>query len=282
MCFCLAFVLAQPARAENTQTEQTPPPITAEFPKTLKYTVPARVDKVLDGNTVLMKDGKIIRLLAIDYPFVPGQQDSLPVIAGKTMLERLLPEGTDVMLYQTRDQKIPRMNRMGQILAHLVNKKTGQWINGEMIRSGVAWTATDAANPDMAADLYGLEEKARAESKGLWDKNSPFGLLTPDTAAQGIGTFRLVEGTINRAATSKNNLYLNFGNDWRKDFTVMVTPALRRKMSQNGLDPMALSGTKVRVRGWLREWNGPFMELETVERMEILSSPPSPTPAAAP
>lgn len=222
-----------------------------------------------------------MRLLAIDYPFVPGEHDSPAVIAGKFVLEKLLPENTEVMLYQTRDQKIPRTNRMGQILAHLVNKKTGQWINGEMVRSGVAWTMTDAANPDMAADLYGLEETARAGKKGLWARQSPFDVLTPETASQGNGTFRIIEGTINRAATSKNNLYLNFGADWRKDFTVMISPALRRKMSQNGLDPMSLSGTKVRVRGWLREWNGPFMELETLERMEILS-PAQPKEQSAP
>lgn len=273
MFFCLAIVLAQPARAENTQTSNVPPPVTAEFPKNLKYTVPARVDKIIDGNTVLMKDGKIVRLLAIDYPFVPGERDSTAVIAGKYVLEKLLPENTEVMLYQTRDQKIPRTNRMGQILAHLVNKKTGQWINGEMIRYGVAWTMTDAANPDMAGDLYKLEETARLAAKGLWAKNSPFGVLSADNAGAGNGTFRIVEGTITRAATSKNNLYLNFGTDWRKDFTVMITPALRRKMSQNGIDPMSLSGQKVRVRGWLREWNGPFMELETLERVEILSTP---------
>lgn len=239
---------------------------------------------VIDAQSILMKDGKIVRLLALAYPLPTGEDMDTSVIAAKERLEKLLPEGTEVMLYQKRqtsDVKRGRVNRMGHLLAHLVRKDNNEWINGTLVADGLAWVMTDAANPEMADQLYALEDKARKAGKGLWVKDGVHGLLSADTASDGEGQFRVVEGTVNRAATSKNNLYLNFGTDWRKDFTVMISADLRRRLSRQGIDPMALGGKTVRVRGWIRDWNGPFIELETPERLEIVAnsglSPEEPT-----
>lgn len=255
----------------------------------MKHSGSGKVDKIIDAQTVLMKDGKIVRLLGIEYPFMAGDPDGGPMIMAKARLEKLLPEGTDVMLYQNKNRENGRINRMGHVLSHLVVKEKraaespeipaedfpGAWINGMLVREGLAMAVTDFTNPWMAAQLYALEDKARSEQKGLWGSESPFGLLNPDNAAEGNGTFRVVEGTVNRAASSKNNVYLNFGTDMKKDFTVMITPALRKILVRRGIEAMSLGGQKIRVRGWLREWNGPFMELETAERIEVLSTVPS-------
>ncbi len=278
----LSFFIAQSAAAENTPALDF---VSGDF-KEMKHSASAKVDKVIDAQTILMKDGKIIRLLGIDYPFMAGDMEGGPALPAKARLEKLLSEGTDVMLYQNKNREAGRLNRMGHVLAHLVIKEKGiskspeipaedfpgAWINGMLVREGLAWTMTDATNPQMATQLYALEDKARKDGKGLWGEQSPFKLLTPENAAQGNGTFRVVEGTVNRAASSKNNLYLNFGSDMKKDFTVMLSPALRKALARKGVEPMGLGGQKVRVRGWLREWNGPFIELETIERIEILST----------
>jgi endonuclease YncB( thermonuclease family) len=281
LTFLLFLLIPQLAMAGNSS--MGPVPIRGDFTE-LKQAASARVDKVIDGQTVLMTDGKIVRLLGIDYPFMAGDAEGGPSILGKAALELFLPKGKQVLLYQNKSRERGRLNRMGHSLAHLVIKDRGEWVNGALVARGVAWAATDATNPAMAAQLYALEDAARKARKGLWSKDSPFGLLTPQTAAQGNGTFRVIEGTVNRAATSKNNLYLNFGSDWRKDFTVMITPGIRKGLSKKGVDAMALAGQKIRVRGWLREWNGPFMELETPERLEVLmstaSSPVLPTESA--
>lgn len=249
---------------------QAPPVISGDF-KDLKHTSSGRIDKVIDASTILMKDGKIIHLLGIFYPFSTTAEPNAMTIAAKSRLEKLLTENTEVMLYQTRNQKAGRINRMGHTLAHLVNKQSGEWINGLLTGEGYAYAVTDQSNPEMAAQLYQLEDKARMGKLGLWKDGSPDGLLVPDNASTGNGQFRVVEGTVNRSATAQNNLYLNFGSDWKKDFTVQITPAIRKNLSKRGIDPLSLAGTKIRARGWLRDWNGPFLELETPERLEILS-----------
>ncbi|PZQ43464.1 MAG: nuclease [Micavibrio aeruginosavorus] len=281
LLLCLLFV-PQLARGENTPA----PGIKGDF-TAIKHTSSNRVDTVIDEQTILMKDGKIVRLLGLEYPLANGENIPPTMIVGKDRLQKLLPEGTEVMFYQRRTQtsgdKTGKVNRMGHVLAHLVRKDNNEWINGTLVADGLAYAVTDALNPAMADQLYKLEEQARAKKLGLWSDNSPYGLLTPDTASHGDSQFRVVEGAVNRAATSKNNLYLNFGDDWRRDFTVMISPALRRTLARNGIDPMSLSGKTVRVRGWIRPWNGPFMELETAERLEIVASPrPSTDPSTIP
>jgi micrococcal nuclease len=269
LIFLLSLLLPHVAGAENPPLG--PVPVRGDF-AAMKHSGTVRVDKVIDAQTVLMNDGKIVRLLGIDYPFMTEDAEGGPAIAGKAALEKFLPKGKEVMLYQNKNREQGRINRMGHSLAHLVIKDRGEWVNGALVMQGAAWTVTDSTNSAMADQLYALEEKARTAKKGLWAEASPFGLLSPGTAAQGNGAFRVVEGSVNRGATSKNNLYLNFGTDWKKDFTVMITPAIRKSLSRKGIDPMALAGQKIRVRGWLREWNGPFMELETPERLEIVQA----------
>ena len=70
---------------------------------------------------------------------------------------------------------------------------------------------------------------------------------------------------------SKNKIYLNFGDNWRTDFTIMITPAIRKKMIAQGHDPLSLQGVKVRVRGWLENYNGPNIELIHPAWLEVLS-----------
>lgn len=250
----------------------------------MKHTASARVDRVIDAQTILMTDGKIIRLSGIDYPYIPGGDTSEFALKGKERLEKLLPQAAEVMIWQSRNLKTGRTNRMGHALAHIVTKKDGAWINGTLVREGLAFTMTDIATPDMASQLYANEDLARKEQKGLWVKDSPYGVLPAADASKGDGMFRIVEGTVARAASSKNNLFLNFGNDMRKDFTVMISPALRKTLARRGIDLLGLSGKKIRVRGWIRQWNGPFMELDSAERLEVLSSatPTDLSPASSP
>ncbi len=222
-----------------------------------------------------MNDGKIVRLLGVEYPQSTNGDDSDIMFNAKAALEKILHKGDEFMAWQTLGNQYGRTNRMGHALAHLQNKKTGEWVNGTLVAQGLAFVMTDKSNSDMALQLYVLEDAARKANKGIWTKDSPYGILNADDAGNGEGRIAIVEGVITKASGAKNNLFLNFGNDSRKDFTVMISPALRKIFARKGIDVLALAGKHVRVRGWIRHWNGPFMELETAERLEILSTPPS-------
>jgi len=46
-------------------------------------------------------------------------------------------------------------------------------------------------------------------------------------------------------------IYLNFGDDWRTDFTVSVAPVDNDLFEEAGIDLLSLAGQRIRIRGWL-------------------------------
>ena len=65
-------------------------------------------------------------------------------------------------------------------------------------------------------------------------------------------------------------LYLNFAPDWRSDFTISIARRDAAAFARAGLDPNALSGKRLRVRGWLAWRNGPMIEATHPEQIELL------------
>ncbi len=239
----------------------------------LKHTSSDRIDKIIDGLTILMKSGKIIRLSSIDIPDFQVWENAEYSVQAMEALETLLPEKTEVMIYQTRSAKKGRLNRMKQHMAHIVVKKDMAWVQGHLIAHGIARVNHDANAPEMAEQMLQNEGQARAKDRGFWGKDSRYRELTPLETEQDIGEFVVVRGTVKKVASVKNNIYLNFGDNWKTDFTVMITPALRKKLAKQAANLQSLAGKEVRVRGWLREYNGPLIELNNIKHIEFITTP---------
>ena len=75
-----------------------------------------------------------------------------------------------------------------------------------------------------------LEAQARAAKHGLWADDT-YAVLTPDNAEKGLNGWAIVEGTVRANAMAGNTVYLNFGQDWRKDFTVGTKITRRNRVS---------------------------------------------------
>ncbi len=68
----------------------------------------------------------------------------------------------------------------------------------------------------------------------------------------------------------RKRTYLNFGADWRSDFTVSLAPKVRKLFEAEGIDPLSSRGKLVRVRGWLKSYNGPLIEATHPEQIEVI------------
>ena len=176
----------------------------------------------------------------------------------------------NVRLYMTQDRNVGRKNRMGHYLFHVVLDKDESWVQGVLVRLGLARVRSDKSNPEAIRDLYELEKKARAEKLGLWAFDD-YKIKTPESVKDHKNSFQIVEGTVYSAARKQNNIFLNFENDWRKDFTIGISPSDIRVFNRKGINPLNLNGKKIRVRGWIRDYNGPYMELDHPERLEVLN-----------
>lgn len=272
----LSFFFIIPVYAQNQDIKKEEGVIIVPLPEfnTLKHTQSGRVDKVIDGLTVLLKDKTIIRLASLDIPDFHNQREAPYSEKALKLLQDTLPNGTEVLLYQTRKAKKGRENRMGHALGHIVTKKSAQsvpvWVNGALLAQGMARVMVAPNALELFEPMITAEKEARNHKRGIWHEESPYLVLTPDTAGQATGQYALIEGRVEKTASVRNNVYLNFGKDWKTDFTIMVTPALRKKLAQAGIHPLTLGGETVRVRGWPREYNGPLIELDVPEHLELI------------
>ncbi len=237
--------------------------IAADFSELKREFTANTITKVIDPVTVLAKDGTIYNLVGLDVP--ESMQPDTPKAV------QALLEGAEVRVYQTKTADTGRLNRMGHVMAHLQirqGENEGTWVQGYLLEQGLARTYTPRSNPEMIAQMYKAEEKARAASVGLW-ANPDNAIKAPDTAAQYTNSFQIVEGRVKSVAILGTKIFINFGNNWRDDFTIGIEPEVRRILAHANIDPQQWANKPIRVRGWIENYNGPYIKLDDIYQLEF-------------
>lgn len=233
-----------------------------------------KVQSVVDGDTVALTDGRQVRLVGIQAPKLSLGRDHVkdwPLAhEAKAALAKLVA-GRAITLHRGETGE----DRHGRVLAHLVRAPDHLWLQGEMLRLGLARVYTFPDNRRAAADMLALEHQARQARRGIW-AHPYYAIRTPDTVNRRLDRFEIVEGRIRAVAEVKGRLYLNFGDDWRDDFTVKVERKNRKLFRQAALDLTQWNGKLVRVRGWVTWQNGPLINATHPEQIELLETGASP------
>ncbi len=231
------------------------------------------VKAVVDGDTVVLKTAlrgtRSIRLVGIQAPKLPLGRKNFPAWplgeASRKMLESLVRGRTLGVSFGGAER-----DRHGRLLAHLHVNGSGLWVQGEMLKAGMARVYSFPDNRARVREMLALEKTARDARRGIWGLRF-YAVRRPQDLFPLIGTFQLVQGRVLKAARVKGRVYLNFGDDWRQDFTVSLDAKARRLFRKTGLDPLTLAGKRIRVRGWLKKWNGPMIEATHPEQIEVLT-----------
>jgi hypothetical protein len=152
---------------------------------------------------------------------------------------------------------------------------TGEDLAAALVRSGwaIVWPR-DGQTADFSA-LYAAEAEARRVSNGAW-ADGVFAVFDPDPdrLAQRLDGPVIVQGRVISTGVGRNErLYLNFGLDWRSDFTLSATRSMRASFAESGVPLEGLDGAVVRARGWLHAENGPMIALTHPAQLEIIDAP---------
>ncbi len=122
-------------------------------------------------------------------------------------------------------------------------------------------------------NLYEFESEAREKLLGLWSEEQ-YKVKTPDTINGYENSFQVIEGTIVNTSLRKDKLYLNFGEDWKTDFTIAIPKQALQIFKKAGLTPKEWSGKHIRVRGWVEEYNGAMMKVTNPVQINMLELEP--------
>jgi len=227
-----------------------------------------KVASVVDGDTVVLDNGKQVRLVGIQAPKLPlDRLNFKPWPLGDEAKAHLKSQilGQDVHLHLGTTAQ----DRHGRILAHVVRKSDGLWVQGDLLRRGLARVYTFPDNRKLGADMLALERQARKEGLGLWGLPY-YAIRSAYTVRHDVGTFQVVEGKVFDVARVRKRIYLNFSADWRHDFTIQIDHKNEGLFTAQGIDLTQLKGKRVRVRGWVKQKNGPLIQLDHPERLEII------------
>ncbi len=114
-----------------------------------------------------------------------------------------------------------------------------------------------APTPEMLA----AEHEGR--NRGLWRANC-CRMLVADAAEKGLNSWRIVRGTVHEVAARRDVTYINFGADWRTDFTVVIPTRLARDMAL-----AELAGREIEVRGYISWRFGPSITLSHAAQIRL-------------
>lgn len=230
----------------------------------------ARVVSVVDGDTVLLENGREVRLVGLQAPKLalgrPNFDDWPLAAEARAYLSALLLDETVSLSYGGA-----REDRYGRLLAHM-RLADGKWVQADMLAAGLARVYSFADNRACAEALLGREAAARRDRRGIWalDYYAPRDASRTKQLLRLVDTFQLVEGRVHDIATVRGRTFINFGEDWRTDFTIVIQPGDRRSFP-DVLDRY----THVRVRGWIKSFNGPEIVATHPEQIELLPDDPS-------
>ncbi len=239
------------------------------------------VVRALDSETLLLDDGQEVRLigalapkpdvLRADAADWPATREALEA------LQQLVHDRTVTLRFEGR-----RRDRYGRALAQVFVSGDGGdfWLQERLLLEGHARAYTLPGNTACLTALLEAEAGARALARGLWRRDT-YRVRTADDVdglLTTVGRFVLVEGRVTGVARTQASVYINFGADWRRDFTASLTAATVDRSREGRARVDALNGKTIRVRGWLERRNGPMIVLGSLDEIELLdeanSAPP--------
>ena len=230
------------------------------------------VTEVVDGDTLFLDNGLKVRLSAIQAPKLPLGRPGFktwPLAENaKDALSQMAYRKNVQLFYGGKER-----DRYDRALAQaFIGTQDDLWIQEEMLRQGWARVYTWPDTWQNSDRLYAAEREARNANRGIW-AHDYYEIRSPDpnNLAQDVDSFQIVEGIVTSVADIRGRIYLNFGADYKTDFTIAIEKNDRKRFKSTSYDLKELAGATVRIRGWVELTNGPIIWLDHPERLEVLN-----------
>jgi hypothetical protein len=222
----------------------------------------SRVTAVEDSRTLSLADGRKIRLAGIEW--------GVPAEPARALL-------ADLVLNRQVTLKAPERSepdRYGRIYAFPSVSGSETPIQYGLLGRGMVLVSGRVSDKACAEALRTAEKQARDQGLGVFAAGAA-GLHQADrhdAILNDLGRFAVVEGKVLSVRESGNLIYVNFGRRWSEDFTVTIAKRHQAAFISGGVAPKSLSGRVVRVRGFVEERSGPWIDATSPAQFETVAS----------
>ena len=208
------------------------------------------VEQVYDGDTVLLADGRKVRLLGINTPEVEGRNKSEEAGGGeaKRWLTEVLKKDTRVRLVGD----VEKQDKYGRTLAHLFTEQK-KHINLELVRTGLAAVNIYPPNLHYADALMAAQDDAETAGKGIWGRPDYAPKPVDQISNQNRKGWQRLTGQVTGLRQTRKFVYLTF--------TDRFDARIELKNLALFPDLNDYAGNTLEVRGWLNQSKGHFSML---------------------
>jgi len=226
------------------------------------------VRKVIDGDTLRLKDGRSVRLIGINTPEIGrnGRRSEALADTARRRLAALVREsGGQVRLIRGAE---PR-DKYGRTLAHLYGR-SGDNLAARLLGEGLGYRVAIVPNVRLAACQRDAEQAARKAGKGLWRK--PVVKAASELRRSG---FAVVSGKVGNIRRHRGAIRIEI------DDSLVLLVSSKRQAAFPASFTSGLAGRRVEVRGWVLErsrrnarqtaggrWLLPLTDASMLERIE--------------
>jgi endonuclease YncB( thermonuclease family) len=198
------------------------------------------VQRVVDGDTVRLKDGRSVRMIGINTPETgrKGRADEPFAVAARQRLQALVQAGDGrVGLVPGREGK----DHYGRTLAHLYGAN-GENLEAQLLAEGLGFQVGVAPNVDLVSCQQAAENSARNARLGLW-RQSP----VQSVEQLGRSGFALVSGQVSKVERNRGGIWIEL----QGALVLRITPDLISQFDADRLN--GLQGRTVEARGWVQD-----------------------------
>jgi endonuclease YncB( thermonuclease family) len=231
-----------------------------------------KIASVSDGDTLTLDSGLKVQLEGViaprrgyrDRPDEPLAQQS------RQTLEKIAL-GREAMLAYGGDKRLGGEGPPLALAQVFVKSEGGRWIWAQeaMLREGMARARSWKTNHARFQAMYDAEAIARNAKVGLW-KDKAFAIRKADTIGAKERGFQIVEGVVRSVGVTETRTYLNFGDDYRTDFTVQINADDLPAWTKTDPPLDSLADKRIRVRGFVYEAGGPMIRIDHPQAIEVV------------
>ncbi|MHC8316599.1 thermonuclease family protein [Pseudomonas sp. LB3P31] len=198
----------------------------------------AMVQRVVDGDTLRLSDGRSVRMIGLNTPELgkQGRTDEPFAVAARKRLEALVAASDgQVRLLPGQESQ----DRYGRTLAHVYGAD-GANLEAQMLAEGLGFQVAVAPNVDLAGCQQAAERSAREARLGVW-RQSPV-VEAGQISASG---FVVLSGHVSKVQRNGGGVWIEL----QDSVVLRVAPNLLRQFDLPALDK--LQGKQVEARGWV-------------------------------
>lgn len=219
-----------------------------------------RVEK---NGAVIFDDGRAVTLEGIRLPGADERAPQALVDQALGVLTGLARSGP-----MTLTAIPPKQDRYDRVRGQLFTGD-GTWVQIALLKRGLARVAIAPDRVECATELFAAEAAARSAKAGLWALPA-YAVRTPDNVSRDANSFQVVEGKVLDTGMTDGLVFLDFGTDWRTDFTVTISKEDMAHFRETGVDPRYYKGQTIRVRGYVVWRNGPEIQVANPQSVQVI------------